>query len=74
MCQEYAAYIGEGDAELMQALHGATAGVENEFLLARFNQGTRAEAVRYRRWRAGSQKSHSEYFLFRRHNSPIRWS
>jgi hypothetical protein len=45
---------------LVQSLHGAAAGVEDELFAANLDQRARTEAVEPRRRRARSQQSHAK--------------
>jgi hypothetical protein len=60
MRQEQTADLGERNSELMEPLHGAAAGVENEFVIAGLDQGARTEAVQARRRRPRSQQRYSK--------------
>ncbi len=53
----------ERNAELIQPLHRATPGVENEFLGADFHQRARSAAVPPRRRRAGAEQSDAKKLI-----------
>src|SRR5262245_41902638 len=65
MSQKNAGDIREGDAKLVQALHGATAGIENKLLPAGFYQRARTEPFHARRRRAAAQKRDAKNILRR---------
>ncbi len=58
MGQEHAGDVGEGDLQLVQPLHGAAPGIDDEFLIAGLDQGARPHSVEHRRRRPGAEKCH----------------
>ena len=60
MGKEHTGDRAERNAELIQPLHGAAAGIENKFLGADFDQRARSAAVPARRRRTGTEQSHAK--------------
>src|SRR5258706_12567862 len=60
MGKKHAGDRAEGNTELMQPLHSAAAGVEDEYLPTDFDQSARPEAIQARRRRPGARESHAK--------------